>query len=478
MIRAMRFTIGVALAGLLCAAPGRAFGIALARAPIRPAEEVAVVRRGDLWTADFRFHRSAKAWVFARSPLAALAGRSWRAASWTVETRGVRLQRRGRYDILVAHGRSVPRLVRIRFRPFGADVETSYNPALVFTDGSVALYSDQFSAFPYRSAEAAGRLPVDLEQAGITRVPARTSFRDLAGPVLLAGRYLRSATLDHDDNGTGTYVLFGGGAPIVTRDLTAIFDPGLPAWLRAELVRASPAILALYALEMGPPGHKLTILANWRGATAKSMTMSGGNLDGLLALTFEGERLLKRDPQVVARNLWFIAHEAAHNWLGRAIRYSNQHESWITEGGADLLAIRAVAAVDPAFDRRAELQGEVDDCIALSRGRGIAGAIERGEFRAYYACGAVFALVAEGASGRPFSAFVRGLVEANRSSGIVDRTKWLAALDRASGDSTLSADIAILLDRGASDPKAAIASLFSRSHVAYVLAADGGLRIR
>jgi hypothetical protein len=479
MIRALRFMPGLALAGLLCAAPGGGFGIALTRAPNPPAEEVEVVRRGDLWTADFRFHRSARAWVFVRSAPAARAGTSWRAASWTVETKGVRLERRGRYDILVAEGGFVPRLVRIRFRPFGADVEASYNPALVFTDRSVALYSDQFSAFPYPSAAGAERLPVDLEQAGIARISARTRFRDLAGPVLQAGRYRPSVTLGHDNDGTGSYVLFGKTAPIVTPDLTAIFDPGLPAWLRAELARAAPAILVRYESEMGPPGgHKLTIIANWRGATAKSVTMSGGNLDGLLAMTFEGEGLLKRSQQVVARNLWFIAHEAAHSWLGRAVRYSNPHESWITEGGADLLAIRAVAAIDPNFDRRAELQREVDDCVDLSRGRGIAGAIERNEFRAYYACGAVFALVAEGASGHPFSAFVRGLVAANRASGIVDRAKWLAALDRTSGDPTLSADIAILLDRGASNPKAVIASLFDRSHVAYALAADGKLRIQ
>ena len=188
--------------------------------------------------------------------------------------------------------------------------------------------------------------------------------------------------------------------------------------------------------------------------------------------------MLDEDESARGSSLWFIAHEAAHFWLGQAVRYETVRDSWITEGGADLLAIRTVPEVYPAYDWRAELQKEIDDCAALSAGRGIATAFEREEFRAYYACGAVFALVAEAASRQPFTRFVRTLVDANRADGVLTRAEWLAELDRVSGDPSLSRDIGRLLDQGADDPKTAIASLFDRAGIPYGRAEDGMPRLR
>ena len=107
----------------------------------------------------------------------------------------------------------------------------------------------------------------------------------------------------------------------------------------------------------------------------------------------------------------------------------------------------------------------------------MAGAAERGETRAYYACGAVFALVAEGASRRPFIDFVKRLVDENRADATVSRADWLAALDRVSRDPTLSRDIGVLLDRGTADPGASVASLLRRAGIAYTAGEDGVPRV-
>jgi hypothetical protein len=53
------------------------------------------------------------------------------------------------------------------------------------------------------------------------------------------------------------------------------------------------------------------------------------------------------------------------------VRYQYSREAWITEGGADLLAFRTVAATDPTYDARAQLQRALDDCVSLTRGKGI-----------------------------------------------------------------------------------------------------------
>jgi hypothetical protein len=206
--------------------------------------------------------------------------------------------------------------------------------------------------------------------------------------------------------------------------------------------------------------------------------MGGGTLAGLIVMRFEGERVLSENVTARQANLWFIAHESAHFWLGQAVHYQTPLDGWITEGGADLLAFRAVASADPTYDPRVPLQAAVNDCIRLSTGRGIARALERNEFRAYYACGAVFALVAESASHRPFTAFVRSLLDGSRDDRELTRAEWLAELTRVSRDSTLARDIARLLDEGAADPKPVLAGLLTRAGIRYTPGADGVPRLQ
>jgi len=438
--------------------------------------EVAAVRSGESWTAEFRFPRRARAWVFVRSALARVGEQPWRPQSWTVETPGVRLERHGHYDVLVAgRGGRVPARVRVRFTPFTGDLIADYDPALAFTDGSVALYSGQFEAFPFDSAAAAGRLPVDLSGAGVPASPTRVTFSDAAGQVLHAGQRHAAAVLDETG---GSYVLFGPAEPIVTETLVTIIDPQLPPWIKDALARSAPEILARYTAAMGPaPGPRPTVMVSWAGPTPRLRSMGGSTLPGLIAITYEGAGVLRESAELRAFGLKFIAHEAAHFWLGETIRYQYSRDAWITEGGADLLAIRTVAEIDPAYDWRAELNRSIADCASLSAGRGIASAEQRGEHRAYYACGALFGMVAEAASGRPFTHFVRGLIAANRADSVVTREEWLAALDQVSGDRAFSDDIARLLDEGAPDPKAAIAALLTRAGIAFTRGADGVPRL-
>jgi hypothetical protein len=396
----------------------------------------------------------------------------WRVHDWTVETPGVRLERRGRYDVLVAaDGGPVPAEVRLRFRPVAHDLLADSAPALVFSNGATALFSRQFDLFALPDAGAAGQLPADLSTAAIPYTRTRATFRDEGGQILYAGQRVPSVSLDDED---GTYILFGPTAPAIESAIATVIDPALPDWLRDALTEATPAILARLTAALGPPpGAEPTLMVSWAGPTPHRVSMTGSVLPNLLQMTFEGEGVLRENAGLRDHALWFIAHESAHFWLGEAVTYQYARDQWITEGGADLLAFRIVSEVEPAYGGRAELQKAIDDCVRFSTGHGVAGAEERGEQRAYYACGVVFGLVAEAASHRPFGAFVRRLVDENRADRVLTRGEWLAALDRVSHDPSLSADIARLLDRGAPDPAALIASLFTRAGVRYALAEGG-----
>jgi len=444
---------------LLAGAPAHA---KISDLPGLPQVRVEVSRSGGLWDAEFIFDRSVTAWVFPRSDVTREGGRPWRPDSWTVRTQGVRLQRRGAFDVLVADHGEVPRRVSVRFKPVAEGLRADYPPALLFTDGSVALFVAQFDCFPMDSMADVRSLPSDLNNHAVPAAESRFAFHDSMGPVLLEGR----RSVPAETANTSTYVLFGSARPIETPDMIGILDPKLPDWIKDSLSRSVPALLSRYTQELGRlPNLKPTIMASWRGPTPGVVSRGGSVLRGLIVMTYEGSGMLQETPRQRNEGLWFIAHEAAHFWLGQTVGYEYARDAWITEGGAELLAIRAVAETDPDYDPRVQLNSAIEECIQLTRRRGVASARERGEHRAYYACGAMFGLIAEAGSGRSFYKFVRQLVDANRVDGVVTRAEWLAALDAATRRPALSRDIARLLDRGAADPREFITDLLVRAGV-------------
>lgn len=434
--------------------------------PTAPLASVDVQRDGDLWTAEYLFSRDAGAWVFPRSALEEQSRQAWRPAHWEVLTPGVRLERRGNFDLLAAEdGGPVPRAVSIRIVPAAVSAVMNYDPFLIFSDGSVALYTEQFDVLPLPDPEAAGALGFDLHDTGMPDGRVAMRFTDRSGPVLHGGERQGQASTHNDAD---TYILFGAIDPVADADMAAILDPALPSWIGDDLSRSIPMMIGHYADRLGPrSGPRPTVMATWAGPTPGLISAGGSVLPGLVVMRLEGVGLFEETDRARHHLRWFVAHEAAHFWLGQEIGYENSTESWITEGGAELLAIRAVAALGHGETWRGDVGKWVADCIDLSRDRGVATARDRGEDRAYYACGALFAMIAEAASDGDFFAFVRRLIADHRDTGRVGRAQWLAALDRAWGNSALSAGIAAMLDDGAADPAAAIARLFTEAGIAW-----------
>jgi hypothetical protein len=290
--------------------------------------------------------------------------------------------------------------------------------------------------------------------------------------VLYHGR--RQAQAVGDDG--RTYVLFGGIDVKAAERLVTVVDPELPSWIAASIEGFAPRVADYYTARLGAgQTDRPTIMATWYGPTAGTTNYGGSVLPGLIVMTFEGKELLTSSDAVLAENRWFIGHESAHFWLGQTVRAERSRESWMTEGGADLMAVRAMKALDPGFDERAVLQAEVDDCTGLA-GRPVVEAGQRGEFRAWYACGAVFALVAEAAqeraTGGDWFDFLKPLIDAGRAEGVLTRDAWLTHLTEVSGDAGLRTIIETLLDEGADSPVAVLAGLLERAGVPHAVA-DG-----
>jgi len=434
----------------------------------RAAPVVEVTRDGDRWTADYVFTRDAPVWAFMDSALVVDVRQPWRPSQWTVETPGVVMERRGNYDVIRSRdGGPVPRHVRFSIQPKAVDLEAEYG-TLTFSDGAVALPTRQFDVFALASVEAAEAMPADLNGVDLEGGPSTVTWRDTAGPVLFNGERRAQLTT----TGERSYVLLGQARVTPGEGLTTVIDPNLPSWIGEEIRSFAPHVGDYYQRRLGKPGvgsETSTVMVSWNGPTERLSSMGGSVLPGLIVMQFEGVGVMNPSQEVQERSRWFIGHESAHFWLGQAVRYQFAREAWITEGGADLMAVRALKALNPAYDDRAELQTEVDDCTDLARHKPVAEAGDRGEHRAYYACGAVFALAAEGAQkrrdGGDWFDFLRPVLAANRADGVLTRAEWLEALTRVSGDPSLAQTIERMLDQGATDPAAEIANLFRRTGI-------------
>lgn len=447
-------------------------GMALAACPAkadRPVASVEVVREGDRWTADYRFHQQSPVWVLALSPLTRERPRSFRAESWTVETPGVRLERRGWYDVLVADQGDVPSRVSVSFRPFTGDMATSADPAVAFTDGSVALYSVQWKALPAATPAEVEGYPMDIGLVPGSLRPTEVVLRDRHRPVFLDGERVEEARITGDRE---TYVLLGRAQPVEGPALTTILDPALPAWLRDFTLQSLPPILERYERLLGrAPGKQPTLMVSWNGATRQAM-FNGGVLPRQMVIALQGRALLQDSPRMRGALRWFVAHEGAHFWLGEQVVYQDARDSWMTEGGADLLAYRTIAALNPRHDARTSLQRALDRCMVASRRGPIGTANERGDAKANYDCGAVFSLVAERAWGGDYPAFVRQLIATNRDDEQVSRAEWLALVERRAPGRGLPGHIGFLLDHPTTNAQPWVAML-KATGIPFRLSADG-----
>ncbi|TIX49443.1 hypothetical protein [Alteraurantiacibacter aquimixticola] len=416
-----------------------------------------VVRDGDAWRATFHIPGKAPVWAFSRSALQRISGTSWRPDSWTVLTPGVTLERIGRFDALVAEGGAMPATVEIAFTPLAVDLVADYDPAIILSNGSLAIYTGHFGAFPVASRAELEAMP------GPGSYPERVSLRDEGGEVLHRGTRYRSATLSG-----GGYVIFGDVEVIESEHVATILDPGLPQWLADGMGAFADEAFTFYTDRLGDHAEsRPVILASWAGPTPEIISLGGSVAGNMIGMRLEGAGLVDPVPQALERAQWFVAHEGAHFWLGQTIGYRDRRDMWITEGGADLLAMRLMERqeLSEGSDMLALVDKAREDCAALLPNGGIWSADDRGDNRAYYACGMLFALAVDragAARGEDFFTFVTGLIAA-QPEGKVGADEWLDAAADFGLSQEMLALMRVLLEEGSNDGQGAVARLLGQN---------------
>jgi hypothetical protein len=247
--------------------------------------------------------------------------------------------------------------------------EKDYAPFLLLSGGGVFVYTGQFV----------------VEDAD-----AQTfELRPRPGEFVVVPGHAAREPLRWDSIPDGTYAAFGPVEPVEEERLVAIIDAGFPNWLREEARALLPRLFDHYAAVLGRelPFRPAVLLSYSEDATRPgSISLKGGTLTGLLQQDVQlgSARSAAGDPMVLKAFRQSLAHEAAHLWNSRVIR--PRGPDWIHEGGADLLAWRALRALGiySADQYEFSLSSARSACASL-RGSGPLG---KAPVKARYACGA------------------------------------------------------------------------------------------
>jgi hypothetical protein len=336
----------------------------------------------DAWTVTWRFPEPVPGAVFPRDR------HRFREGGWTLLTEGVSWVGTRYGEALLADdpGQPVSEL-SVRFASDFTNREKDYTLNLPFTDGGRLLYTGHLAVHPLAPVPdgatwAEGAAP---HHWTLTTAPGRSvRLLDRTGDGSLSWRD------DDPDRSGGTYAFVGSIEALQTDALTAIVDPGLPAWMRDETLRALPELFATFTERTGHALDFHPLILVGFDPDGEGTELKGGSLDGLLQLFAGGAGWAEETPAARERWLWFLGHESFHFWNSQRFeRRGGRWEEWVSEGLSDLYAMRGLQALGVIDDRRAQqyVARAGNRCLLGLHGTGLL--TDRKPYGTYYACGAV-----------------------------------------------------------------------------------------
>lgn len=351
-----------------------------AAAPPTPFVLLQKEAEGEYWRATWHLPKPVRELAFERE------GTAFRSDVFEVVTPGFSVEREGDREVLRSSGALSDR-ISVRFLADDRELAKEYEFFQKFTDGSIAIYTGHLVA----------RADGDCDECFIRRF----RFEGPSGSDLVLNGKIEGSPLEWNDmSGQGTYVYFGGITPVVSPDVIAVVDPGMPEWLASEAADAFPQLFRLYAHRLGvQPPERPTVLFNFKPGEQPGYSTSGGTLPGLIQLTVEGNEWRERSDEALLHLMHFLAHEAVHIWNGEVVRYPGSADAWMHEGSADALAQRTLLEIglidEPQF--LGYQTTAVNECRKGLGGFPLRQAAERRQFPLYYSCGNALALMTESA---------------------------------------------------------------------------------
>ncbi len=247
------------------------------------------------WTVTYRLDKPAEQIVFLRNP-----DRS-RTTRWLPQDSDIEIAYDDASHQEVVRSQSGKPLTTVTFllTPTYKHLGKDYAPFSPFSDGGNAIHTGRLFACANTCSEE------DNEWHLTLTVPSDEH-------IVLNGKVAQKS-VSWIDNNDGRNVYVGKQQPIITENVVALIDAGLPESIKVSLEEDIPKIMAFFSHSLNSlKGEKPMLLASY--ANVDDHSTQGGTLPNQIFMHWNRQDL---DEQANNRNfinqtLWFFAHEVAH----------------------------------------------------------------------------------------------------------------------------------------------------------------------
>ncbi|MFZ8199202.1 hypothetical protein [Alteromonas portus] len=255
-----------------------------------------------------------------------------------------------------------------------------YAPFSPFSDGGNAFHSGRLFACANACTEKDNKWQLTLN------VPSDEH-------IVLNGKVTKHSA-SWTDNNDGRVVYVGRQQPIITDDVVALIDPGLPKSIKVSLEEDIPNMMAFFSHSLNPlKGEKPMLLASYANVDAHST--QGGTLPNQIFMHWNRQDLNEQadNSSFVNQTLWFFAHEVAHLYQPGSTEgvSENEEQSWLHEGSADYFAAIAMNFLYEDANSYVEnrMTRAFESCTEGLAQTTLAHAYKNGQFNLYYSCGMI-----------------------------------------------------------------------------------------
>ena len=425
------------------------------------------------WRVEYRLSEPVDALVFARG-----AG-DYRAGTWRLP-RGFVIERLGATDrIRRKNGKAFDRL-QATVATYSERIPKDYTPYIRFSDGALAMFSGQFIVGVPESGQDSDFIDGANNDNTRWHTDRLTVDPGIFTTMIVGARV--SSEAETVELTEGEYIYFGDATVLETPQLTSVMDSAAPAWLRDLLYESMAKTFEFYGDRLGPlSGGKPFMLTSFTPLEGRRISFSGGVIGAQIAIQLAlGDGIIDK-PEEREFMAQFFAHESAHLWNNGQVIAADGSEAWLHEGSAEAMAWLALAelGIHTEATATALFEDAANECVNFLDDGPLATAGRRGQFQAYYTCGAMIALAthgAAGASGGDLFSVWRDLIRASLDEGgSYTAEDYYVLTDALSVE--LSTAIRAVADGEPGDPKSAVQALLESGRVAVIDTGENGLAL-
>jgi hypothetical protein len=199
---------------------------------------------------------------------------------------------------------------------------------------------------------------------------------------------LPASTFDKESSG---WLYFGPDRFIDDPAGLLIVDDGIAPVVRAQLTDMVAKVMELYRDRLGAlPNGRPSIYVTWSDRDRTMRSWQADVVPGPV-MRFGLAGSMWADPTEATKRFFVetIAHEIAHFWNANYFRSAQDAAPWVSEGGAELIAVSALSSLG-AMDAAAaqeRIDRAIGECAGVAASNAWVGMVTRNYGRSPYACG-------------------------------------------------------------------------------------------